>query len=372
MTTSEIVACAPWRLPQARPLTSYEWSVVYHAINRGAAASGGYSNDTNLIATQVTGALRGQSYCPAWNTSLFGPAPAVATYAFECLGGWLRSLDPFGRTKALGDIAYGGLLCQANPPWQLCGAVRQGHASMLWEGGLQQGSFNLAPGTIEACAFPRARTAYVPLTGAQLLELVKSLRGFLPPELEPLAALGLPLLQQRSFLVGFQMRQDPTELLRVLASPSPNMAALAKAAFEDVALVWAPQKGASILFLVDGADPAKIMALVQMILPDLIGTMGVPDLTGLLGTVLQQLPNFFPTHGLGAVESSTARPGTLRPTGYDVVDLTGNEVAAEDRTPPGFSDGSGLVSLLLIAAGLVGAGATFTLVRRWYQARAAA
>jgi hypothetical protein len=331
---ADIIHCAPFRLTTPRALSGYEWTVVRQALRSGYAQAGVFAMTPAARAEIETllATLANQTACPGWRQSAFGPAPAVAPFAYECLGAWYARLDPASKARALADIAH-GLLCQPNPPWASCPHARALGPRDLWEGAVQRGE--LAPG-VEPCALPRQRISYVPMRGTELLALFRLAGGQLPPQLAEAARFGGAFLE-RDFLVGVEAKPPDPAVLGQLAR-SVDLLAIARALVQDVALVWAPGKGASVRFLLDQPlDGSKIIALVTVMLPDLLPSM-LPTLLpqlipppndplwgtlfGTLGQVLGPRPA--PLRGFGQAE-----PGTPPTTGVAVIDRPGSELPTD-------------------------------------------
>jgi hypothetical protein len=255
------------------------------------------------------------------------------------------------QSRALYDITYSGLLCgrglAAGYTVYQCptvtGQIGRGQRD-LWEGAPQNGALS-AGVAVEQCAYVRSRISYTPMTGQEMLELFKSVGGQLPPQLQ--AAAQLARFINRSFLLGVQVRQSSPGLLGQMASTTDLMA-LAKGAIEEMALVWAPGKGASVMFLMDGADPAKLLALVAAMAPDMLGEI-IPGLTQVLpglipspndpfwsvifgsgGKVLPRQLAGLGSAGLG--QAAIPQPGTPPSTGVDVVDTPGAQLPGD--SPP--------------------------------------
>ena len=246
--------------------------MVRSALRAGYTAAGVFAMAPAARAEieALLGAIRHQTGCPAWTSTAFGPAPAVAPLAYECLGAWYSRLDPQSKARALADVAARGLLCAPNPPWAACPHVRGLTGPKdLWEGAAQRGE--LAPGA-EACAGPRQRISYLPMRGKEMLELFRLAGGALPPQLAEAARFGAQFLD-RDFLIGVEARPpDPrlgAELARAL-----DLLAVARALIADIAIVWAPGKGASLRFLLEQPlDGGKLVALLTVMAPDLLPSM---------------------------------------------------------------------------------------------------
>jgi hypothetical protein len=278
VSLNDIIGCAPFRLPQPRALTRFEISVVGEALARGFGLAGVFPPPHAEIQA-LLGAIMTQQSCPRWKTSMFGPAPAVSTYAYRCLASWYAKLDPVSKGNVLADIVGKGLLCNPNPPWASCPSATQigGQPQQLWEGAPQEGVFQ--PGD-EICAGPRRQIAYLPLTGQELLDLFELYGGGLPPQLQQAKLAGTTFLD-RSFLIGIEARPATVATIGNTADPL----AVARALTEEAALIWAPGRGASVRFLLEEQiDGAKLNALISAMMPDLL-----PDLLGNLGNILPGL-----------------------------------------------------------------------------------
>lgn len=360
MSLLDIIHCAPFRLPAPRKLTRFEVSVVGDALAQGYRAVGRPTPFPEIQA--LLGAIMQQNSCPRWTTTAFGPAPAVSTYAYRCLASWYAPLDPLSKSRALADIATKGLLCAPNPPWASCpgAAGVAGQPQHLWEGAPQIGSPQ--PGD-EPCAIPRGRIAYLPLTGKEMLELFELVGGSLPPQLAQAKAAGSAFMD-RSFLVGVQARPVTAATVGNTADPL----ALARALTEEAALIWAPGKGASVLFLLEQPiDGAKVNALIQAMMPDLL-----PDLLGNLGNILpglippptdpiwgQLLGGLVPTVSQAA--GAPVQPGTPPTTGLPIVDQPGETLS--EQPPPGLKGESAGRWPWGVAAFLASAALTYALAR---------
>jgi hypothetical protein len=346
MTAQEVINCAPWRLSQPRPLTPYEWTVVENAIHEGVVSAAKVpSTTTKQASVALTMAISTQRACPTWTHSAFGPAPAVSTYAYGCLGSWWGALDPLSQGRVITDIS-GGLLCHQPVPWAHCPLGQRGTS---WspvsrsEYGAQRGI--LAPGAPAApCVITRQRTVYTPLTGKELNELMRVLGGgVVPAELSQLMRSGGQLFANTSFLVGWQLRSNVNiGALQSLATPQ-DLLKLLDAALEEVVVVTAPGKGVSIrqMVVTGTVDPAKLIAILQQIDPSAWGDL----MQNLPGWLQQQLPGLLqqaqlPGLDLGALMGALG--GNVQhklvsnarmpdDTGYSVVDQPG-EAQSDDAT----------------------------------------
>jgi hypothetical protein len=358
VSLQQIIQCAPFRLPQPRALTRFEVSVVGQAIATGFRDAGVFQPPFVEVQALLNTVLQQQG-CPRWRTTAFGPAPAVSTYAYRCLGAWYAKLDPVSKANVLADIATKGLLCSAAPPWANCPSTQMvgGQPQHLWEGAPQMGTPQ--PGD-EACAWPRARIAYLPLTGKEMLALFEMVGGALPPQLQQAKNAG-PAFLDRSFLVGIEARPATAATIGNTADPL----ALARALTEEAALIWAPGRGASVRFLLEEQiDGTKVNALLQAMMPDLL-----PELLGNLGNLLpglipgpndpiwgQLLGGLVPTVPRSA-SASTVQPGTPPTTGLPIVDQPGGTLPTEP--PAGLELGGAKPYAWGLAAFVVSAAVTY-------------
>lgn len=383
MTTQEIIDCCPWRLTQPRPLSAYEWTVVENAVHSGImdAQPLATATQTKAMAVALTMAISKQNACPNWTHSDFGPAPAVAGFAYGCLGSWWGALDYGSQQRALADIAFQGLLCAHSPPWAHCPRAQ---GDLLWkpstqsEYGEQRGI--LAPGSpipSDPCIYPRMRTAYSPMTGGQMVELMKLLgNGIVPPDLTQLVQMGGAAFAGRSFVIGWQVKPRPDYGgLGGMTTPAELLKFL-DGMLEDVVILWAPGQGISIRHMVvtGTVDPAVMVVLLQHMLPGMMDDI----LKQLPGWLQQQLPGMLqqipPIPGLdwgtifdqvmGSVGSQTTKrfadPGTPSSTGVKTAD----EVGSKQNTSPPFEPGAkpseaavkGMDTETLLLLGAVGFG----------------
>lgn len=339
MTTQEVINCAPWRLAQPRPLTPYEWTVAENAVH-GSILTGGKvpSIASRQAARALTMAVSQQRACPSWTHSAFGPAPAVATYAYGCLGSWWGALDPVSQTRALAELAT-GLLCAPQVPWENCPRAQQ---DLSWrplsrsEYGAQRGT-PPRPGALPAnsCELVRRGTVYTPLTGKELNDLMHALGdGVVPPEFAKIVHTGGHLFANTSFLIGWQLRRNPDlGKLQALSTPQDLMRMLDET-LEEVVVVSAPGKGVSIrqMIVTGTVDPAKLILILQQINPSAWGDL-IQQLPSLLPGLLQQLPPLpFDLGGiLGALGGANVQHKLVKSaqmpndTGYSVIDKPGDE-----------------------------------------------
>lgn len=358
MSLAEVIGCAPFRLTTPRSLTYYEWTVVRASLESGMMAVGAPVAHPAIQAqvSALLGAIQSQSRCLSWRQSAFGPAPAVAPYAYECLGAWFAGLDAAGQAAALGAIAQGDLLCTPNPPWAGCphAQVLIGRGARdLWEGAAQVGRLS---GGDEACAPMRQRTSYTPMKGEEMLELFRAVGGQVPPELSQAVALGSQF-SQRDFLVGIQLKPGSPELGAAIAQ-APDIRTAARIAIEEMALIWAPGRGASVLFLLeDVVDPYKVTALIQMMAPDLAAEL-IPQLPQLLPELLPWIFGQGTTQQLA--RRSFAQPQTPPTTGIRVLDTPGTRLPKTDipiGTAMSAEEPAKRTDKGLVAAAIIGAAA---------------
>lgn len=372
MSTQEVIQCAPWRQPSARPLTGYEWTIVERAIQMGIMSTVGAQSYTLPLAQQLTIAIRSQGMCKKWQETWFSPAPAVAPFAYGCLGSWFAGLDTLSQGRALWDIQFQGLLCRPEVPWAGCpisAKDRSWRPAVKSEYSEQLG--NLPPGSApsDACGFVRRRTIYVPMTGEQALIVFNALfNGQLPPEMATWMQMGGQLFANRSFLIGVQLYQTMQISLPQLATTT-DLLSLARAVIEDVVLIWAPNQGASIreMVLSGNVNPTQLMILLQQIMPTAFGDI-MAQLPGWIGqqlpTILQQFPpppgfdlgtildGIFSKTEQGAPKIQLVQsPSTPPTTGLRVVDA---QESAQDPTPPAAIEaasapGTGAAILLPVA-----------------------
>lgn len=355
MTTQSVIACAPFRLPTPRPLTHYEWTVVEEALRSGYSDAGVFPSSPQAAAhIQVLKlAISSQSSCPQWRTSSFGPAPAVAPYAYGCLAAWYAKMDPASQARAIADIRGGSLLCAPNAPWSSCpssaGSIGRGKLD-LWEGSPQIGRLF---SNSSSCDRDRRRTSYAPMRGKEMLELFRLTGGQLPPELQAAASLGAQFLE-RDFLIGIQIRDG----LSVTSLPtSPDLIGMARQSIEEIAIIWAPGKGASLMFLLsNNIDPNRVAALLSVMMPDLLPDL-IPQIPAMLPSLL---PMIFGTTaqvvGKSNFSSSTGpalQPGTPSTTGVRVVDRVGTTLPTDTpSTSISGSDGPSVPKAFIAVAAL--------------------
>jgi hypothetical protein len=312
MSLQDVVACAPFRLSKPRPVTEYEWGVIQTAMeetqigNPNLARSSGYGLPVvSVEVAALIAAIRARP-CPgpsAWKYTAFGPAPAVDLRRYKCFAWWYFGLDVPARANALRDIATGanelGLhLCNE-------GVVNLDACPPSMRGADGPGEYvfqtSRYPADQTPCAATRARTIYLPMTGRKALDLGKMLgaTGQLPPEWLQMASLAPAAFMDREFLVGLQMKPnvDYATILAAVMRPGTTpggLVLMAPQVFEEVALIWAPGKGASMMsMLTGGLDPVALLALLQQIMPDLLGEWG-----NALPGLMQQLPGLLSIPGL--------------------------------------------------------------------------
>lgn len=338
---AEVINCAPWRLPQPRWLTPYEWTVVEGAVHGAILSARNALPDaqTQAMARTLTGAIATQATCPAWKQSSFGPAPTVAVYNYGCLASWWATLDPASQAFSLADIGSGKLLCQPNPPWAQCPLSA---LSATWtpsvqsEYAIQRGAYG-QPGVVaDSCAWTRSRTAYFPTTGQGLIDLMRTVGGgVLSPQLQQMAQLGGTVFANRSFVVGLEFRPQPdwSKMPGTLGTMQ-DLQKLADAMLAEAALIWAPGQGISIRqMLVTGqVDPAQLTALMQGMMPGAIDDIlkSIPGFLQWLPGLMQGVPPSNVMHRLDGSSSPNA-PGTAPSTGLAVVDNPGT---MQDTAPP--------------------------------------
>ncbi len=333
MASMDVVACAPFRLTAPRPLTPWEWRVVATAIetelslrNLSAVADG-----PKLVAAIQN------SPAASWRSSAYGPAPAVDTRLYAKLARWYASLAPSSRGSALADIANGSLLVgvQKNvwdtPAYDVAGDHER------WEGSFQvvRGTAGGYAGPSSRCNVARGYTAYIPVSGRQLIEIVKRLQGgaALSSGFDPVLQAAPALFLDRSFLLGVVAKQS-VDLGTLAGSTSGTMAQAASALFHDVALIWAPQRGASLMPLLGGLAPAAVSSLLLAMGADLAGGLGLPaEAQSVLTDILrspwleQALPGLLQQYTGG----SNFGPSSRFKSGFRVVDQTGDEL---EKAPP--------------------------------------
>lgn len=302
MSLQQIIDCTPWRLNSPRFLTPYEWTIVEKTVHDSIVGITRelYSTSTKARAVALTRAISLQTACDSWHQSQFGPEPAVAGYAYGCLASWWAGFDPATQAKVLIDI-QNGLLCTQNPPWGMCprSAIDVNwQRSVRSEYEAQQGDLSSVP--LPPCAYLRTRISYMPMTGEEMIAMMKAVGGgVLSPELAQMVQTGGTMFANRSFIVGFETKQqiDWSKMPQSLSTMA-DMMLMVDAMMEDIALIWAPGRGISIRqMLVTGRpDPAQLMILIQGLMPDV------------LGGLLQSLPQIFQTQ-LPTFLNQPLRPG---------------------------------------------------------------
>lgn len=273
MALNDLISCAPFRLPAPRPLTAYEWNIVGATFAKSLPMA---------TASWLVAAVAGQS-CQEWKTSAFGPAPAVSTCWYDALARWFASLGPAGQPAAIASIQQGAL-CRPGP-WQAFATK-----GFTWEGDLQNADNVASSGVagLESCAAERQRAFYMPITGADLLTIVKLVMAAPPPGTPPLPPVVVQMIQnaklpedfaKRTFLLGLEIARPGEPMKAIMCS--------------EIALIWAPGQGASIAEIMrpDGSiDLAKAIALLQMMAPSILPSL----LPGLLPSLPQLLPQILP------------------------------------------------------------------------------
>lgn len=270
MALKDVIGCAPFRLPSPRPLTQYEWNIIgsTFALSLDFAAA-----NALVIAVQ-------NQPCVEWKTSAFGPAPAVSLAPYEGLGRWFASLSVPARVAALGTIAQGAL-CKIGPWQNFYPQVP------TWEGGAQNpdGNASMAVANLEPCAAQRKRTAYLPMTGQDLVNLARFVLMAKPELALPIPPFFLNMIQNgqiprdflsRSFLVGIEF-PGPGERTKVPFC-------------SEIGLIWAPGQGASIadLFGPTGINLAALMAMLTAMGPTIMPSI-IPSAIPGMGNVFPQL-----------------------------------------------------------------------------------
>lgn len=373
MAIEQIVGCTPWRLLQPRPFTDYEWGVVHTCI---AGQASGRLQPAEFFGSQaetmaLVTAIRQQS-CAAWKGTAFGPAPAVDTRWFKALATWYWGLPLAQRATVPGQI-MSGLLCGQATPWAMPIVTGKGPG----EYAPQLSDFP----AVDACSDSRKRTMYAPMTGREMMNLFKLLdpQHQLPPQLVQIAAMAPAMFLDRDFIVGIQLK--PLDNLPGFLGTMGQWTQMpsATAVVDDVALIWAPGKGASVLNLISGGpiDMNAVAALITQMAPDLLGGLGaIPGLAQALPGLLQQYagplatvfgstqqkptPNFSPSPSpapVGNKLADTPAPvlGSMRdpapplPAGSKIVD-TGAPVGAE---PPPGADSSPWPVIAAVGAAVV-------------------
>jgi hypothetical protein len=347
--------------------------VAETAIRRGMDETA-FGLGTTSVARAVVLAMMNQP-CPAWRTSLFGPSPSVATHWYRCFGRWLGTLSPNARAGAVAAIPT-AMLCQGAAGWGNCPPAGRGTAE-LWEGGPQQVDAITGASPSTLCESIRDRTVYQPMKGRELLKMVQFLgpSANLPPNLADMANLAPGLFLDRDFLLGVQSKKnvDPNLIL----SSGQDVVGMALSVLEDVALLWAPGQGISVLeFLKGPVDIGRLLALLSQMSPDLVGQLGgivAAQLPGILaqvgaqmGPILQTAGQILPgllggtgMHGLGAfgaaAASAAGQPGTAPVTGIRVIDLRGSQLAG-DPAPPLETDQANATTWFIAGAAVALAG----------------
>lgn len=340
MALQDIINCCPWRLAQPRALTPYEWTVVEKTIEAAIVAVRRtlYGGESKAMARALTTALRTQTQAPGWKQSSFGPPPAVAAYQYGCLGSWWGSLDPVSQARSLTDMQTTDLLRRQRPPWSACPLTA---IDIEWKPGIQseyqiqRGDYSQS--VANRCAWIRLRTAYVPVTGREMIEIMKLVgSGTLDPQMQQMVQVGGTVFANRTFIIGFEFRQSPDR--NKMPNTMGSMADLQKvldAMVEDVALIWAPQQGMSIrdTMVTGQLDPAQLQRLIQALAPEAVDDLWqqlpamIPGLLGMIGGTRPMNV----TSRLDAAPRNFASPSTPPTTGLRVVDEVGG---AQDATPP--------------------------------------
>jgi len=309
---------------------------------------------TRAAAQALTVAISRQRACPTWTHSSFGPAPAVAPFAYGCLASWWATLPLADQARVLVDI-QGGLLCRPNPPWKDCPMASR---DMLWRAGSQneysEQSGRIMPGVVSGpCDSIRMRTAYIPMTGQEVIKIVKMLGpGIVPPEFTQLAQAASFI--GRSFLIGLQMKQPGQMGPVVLGSLSTpqELLKLVDQMVEDIVLIWAPGQGESIrAMVVSGqANPAQLLVLMQKMLPSAVGDLfkTLPNiLPGLLGAITGQQTSGFIDSVQSRQRPTSASPPTPPTTGLPISDEPGDQ---QDTSNPFGSGQTGIIVAGIVLA----------------------
>lgn len=350
MADSGIVGCAPFRQTSRRTLTAFEWAVGATALGGGMSRSRVGMGATSEPGAVMTAMVQ-QTANPAWSTTEFAPSPCLSTYWYDAFGAWYGGFDVPTRTKILGDIGR-GLLGSGNTPWGAFAAPQRGGPSGSWEGSLQTVSpvYGLVPGNIGEAI--RGRTSYTPITGREALKLLSFLgpQNQLPPGMGQLANAAPSMFMDRQFLLGIQAKQNID--VQGLLAGGQDMAGLALKVLDDVALVWAPGQGASLMdFLRGQVDPLRLLGMLTQMTPDLFGQVtnnlpGIlqnlpalgPDIFSTANQVLRSLGGGTSLQGFGVVAPAAAQPGTPPNTGVSLIDLTTKQLAATPSpAPPGLT-----------------------------------
>ena len=318
MTFQQTLSCAPWPLARPRYLTPFEWAVAYEAMRSAInSARGGLSQaSADAGAAQLVAAIRQAApTSPGWGATSYGPAPCVPTYAYGCLASWWGALDVQSAQRALSDIAFAGLLTRPGPPWSPCPAAKGDllyTATSRSEFSPQKAPFGTPAHTL--CAQTRSRTSYLPLDGPQLARMVRELK------MDP--AIAALVQGAKPFLLGVQLK-TVADMNSTPLPPNATTVDMARRMVEVVAIITSPGVGVDVtqMALSGQFDPAKLMVLLQRVMPNALG-----DLLNQLPGLLQTLP------GLGT-------PGGLQIPGWsqflDKVTESFQRGARDQLTRPG-------------------------------------
>jgi hypothetical protein len=338
----DIINCCPWRLQQPRLLTSYEWTIVERVIE-GAIVSvrqSLFSAQTRAMARALTVALSTQNQAPGWKQSSFGPAPAVAAYQYGCLGAWWGALDYASQMRAIADMHGTDLLRRESPPWSACPLTAidtQWQPGLQTEYQIQKGHYG-EPGTVaDPCAWWRLRTAYLPVTGSEMIEIMRLVGGgVIDPQLQQMINIGGTVFADRTFIIGFEFHQSPDwNKMPASLGTMQDLLKVMDAMLAEVALIWAPGNGMSIrnMVVTGQIDPAQLQQLMTALAPEALNEWWkhIPNLLPALGPLLGGSQPMGVTSRLDSAPRSFADPSTPPTTGLKVVDEVGD---AQDVTPP--------------------------------------
>jgi hypothetical protein len=335
----DVINCCPWRLEQPRWLTPYEWTVVERVIENSIVDVKNVGPHTQPMARTLTMAISTQNQAPAWKQSVFGPAPAVAAYQYGCLGAWWAALDYASQMRAVADIHGTDLLRRDNPPWTSCPRSpydKDWKPDTQTEYQIQKGAYGIPGVTVDPCAYWRQYTAYLPLTGQEMIDIMKTVGGgVISPQLQQMINVGGAVFANRTFIIGYEFR--PTPDYNKMPSSLDTLQDLLKvmdAMVAEVALIWAPGKGMSIrdMAVTGKIDPAALQQLMTALAPEALNEWWkqVPNLLPGLGPLLGGSQPMQVTDRLN-VSRNFADPSTPPTTGLKVVDEVGD---AQDDTPP--------------------------------------
>jgi hypothetical protein len=337
----DIINCCPWRLKQPRMLTPYEWTVVERTIESAIVTTKGglYGAQSRAAAHALTVAISSQNQAPAWKQSAFGPAPAVAAYQYGCLGAWWGSLDYASQARVIADIYGTDLLRRDTPPWSSCKRTAYDidwKPELQTEYQIQKGAYGEPGVVVDPCAWSRLSTAYLPVTGKQMIDIMKLVGGgIIDPQLQQMINVGGSLFSNRTFIIGYEFSTQPS-LSQIPSSMNTqqDLLKVLDAMLAEVALIWSPGQGMSIrqMLMTGKIDPVQLQRLMAALAPEALNEWWkqipnlLPALTPLLGGAQ-------PMHVMGNldVKQSFSDPSTPPTTGLKVVDEVGD---AQDTTPP--------------------------------------